>query len=633
MTDVLTKTAIVPSAIWKAFVGVALLVTLGFLVKLGLDAAGSPTPLNQLAIELALFVLIGMIIYVRLGNVDTERLPAMTRVGGQRSQIIGLVTGYVVSVTLSVWLLRESLYVPSSLFYITLSLAVTFVGLEIVLWSRIGKGATGLVLLQIISIGALIQISFAWLNPKSIGGDLFADWQGIQGILQFGNIPEALGYFLYFPSFHLLNAAMASIGEVGIASYLLLNHLLMIVAVPAIYLLAREVLSNRKALASALLLLVSTFFFLTAVVLPVLLGASVLLLAIYALLRYEKMKNRRWAVAFWVLAIFVFFSHPVNALIFSVILVAAWIINRIHGTASTNVKFAEPTATYGVGYLGYLVFIAASAFRIFVESLFDSGPRYYFARVAPAPQVPIPAVFYAQTLLSTLGFSILFLFAVVALFSWLFKGNLNRRFVLVVIIALMSVPAFIVILGRGPYGLQAARTLLYIGILLVIPAASGLVYLSRRTGRGALRIAMVAIVLFMVAMLSSTSYLTASGNRFLSDTIPIQTTYVTDSMIAVGGFLDRLPATTPLTLDPALAFFLAPEGSGVTYPVTPFPIGHPSLVAFSSGFGNVSVALALSDLYLSNSGYEVLDTTALSASSMIRVYDSGYVRVYAPGGD
>ena len=630
MTEVLTKPTFEPSLLWKGLVGVALVLSAGGFVKLGLDAASSPTPLSLLAAEVALFVLLGLIIYIRLGNVDTEQVPERARVGAPRSRVLGLALAYVVSMTMAVWLLRESSYVPSSLYYVTLSLAVAFVGMEVVLWSPVGKRATILILLQVISIGALIQISFAWLNPNSVVADLYFDWLGIEAVLQSGNVPELLGYFFYFPSFHVLNSAMTEVAGAGIGVYLLFNHLLMIVAVPAIFLLAGEIVSHRKALVSALLLLVSSFFFLSAAVLPVLLGASIMLLATYTLLRYEKTRSRRWAAAFWVLAVFVFFSHPVNALIFSVVLAVFWINNRLHRTRPG--AFTEPTATYGVAYLGYLIFMAASAFRIFVESLFESGPRYYFARVAPLPGVSVPPIFYAQTLLSTLGFSVLFLLATVALLSWLFKGNPGRRFVLGTVIALVAVPTGIVLLGRGPYGLQAARTLLYISILLVIPAASGLVYLAGRMRGRILRPAMVAIVLFAVATLSSTSYLTGSGSRVLSDSIPIQTTYVTDSMLVVGDFLDRIPTTTPIALDPAMAFFLAPWGSGLTYSVTPYPIAHPSLVAFSTGFGNASVTFVLSDLYLSNSGYEAPDTSSLDAMSVLRVYDNGNVRVYAPLG-
>ncbi len=144
---------------------------------------------------------------------------------------------------------------------------------------------------------------------------------------------------------------------------------------------------------------------------------------------------------------------------------------------------------------------------------------------------------------------------------------------------------------------------------------------------------MVVILLFSVAALSSSSYLTGSGNRFLYDSIAVETSYVTDSMIAVGGFLNRAPVIGPLTLDPALAPFIASEDSGVAYPVTPYPIDHRFLVAFSTGFGNASVTLVLSDVYLSYSGYEAPDTRFLDGANVNRVYDNGNVRVYAPGGD
>lgn len=616
------------SLLWRVIVTATLFAVLATLVVLLLDTLESPSPLNLFAVEVAIFASIGIGIYIKFGNLNTEDPPpSMQRMGKQHYFLI-LLSGFFIAVPLATWLLWQSLYVPSPLYYVALSTASALVAAEIICISDSGKSRVVVILGQMVVIGALVQLSFPMLNPGSVIGDPYFHWLGISSILNTGQIPFTLGYYFYFPSFHVLNSSILEVGGIGFSSYAVVNHTLMILAVPFSYLLAKEIVAPPKALLSTLLLLTSPFYFLTAAFLPVLLGATTMMMAIYVLLRYRKTPKRSWWITFWLLTVFVFFSHPVNALILAGILGVFWLNQRLHNPSPSPSEFSPPTATYSVSYLGYMSLIAVNALTILVQSLIESGPTYYFARTVQATVVP--GIFVAQTIIGTLGFAVVLTFAALALLSWLFRGRPNNRFIVGTIFALATVPALVVLLGKGPYGLQAARTLLFLNILVVIPAASGLHYLIHKQPRAAARLATVAAIVFVVAFLSSTSYLTGSGNRFLSDTIPIQTFYGTDSMITVGNFLARIPANAPLTLDPALAVFLAPEGSGVTYPVTPYPIDGGSLVVFSDGFGNASVTLALSDVYLSNSGYEAPDSLSLGGGGTLRIYDNGNVRIYAP---
>lgn len=608
---------------------VLLLIALVTLAKVVLDAISSPSPLNIFASEVALFVLVGLVAYVKSGDSSVEKSDTGGLAGGQRSLACGLSATFVVVVSLSLLFLWQSLYVPSPLYYVALSLAVAIVGMDLVQWHAYGGKLAPLILAKISIIGLIIQLSFAWLNPKSVGSDLYYDWSGILSIAQSGSIPESLGYFYYFPSFHVFNAVVLELTGIGFDSYLLFNHVVMILAIPFSYILARRIVTEQKALLSALLMLVSQFFFLSAAVLPVLLGAAFMLIASYALIQQQTTMSLRWWVAFWLLALFVFFSHPVNALILAILLGVVWVVRTSQKAGSSRRILTTPAATYTVAYLGYLGFIAVNALTIFVQSLVESGPKIYFASSGHGT---VPTSFLVETIMSTLGLAVLFLPATFAILLWLFKGRWNQRFLIGLIMVLAAVPALAVLTGKGPYGLQAARTLMYLSIFITIPAASGLLYLTQRLRGVKTRGATVMVILLVLTLLSSTSYLTGSGNRFLSDAIPAQPSYVTDSMLSIRDFMQRVPDKTPLTLDPALAVYLAPWNSGLGYPVTPFPLEHSNLVAFPSAFGNTSVVLTLSDLYLSSRGFEAPDTSFLDASYAVRAYDNGMVRVYAPPG-
>ncbi len=610
----------------KAVVVGLALAALGILSKLTLSAVAEPKPTNLLATQVALFVLVGTVIYILLGRATVEGSPTRAQTETRLAPILGMGSVYVIAIASAVWFLWHSLYVPTPHYYLAVSFAVVAVGVQIVLTPRVGKQGVGLILLQIVGLGVLIQVSFPLLNPKSVFSDMYFDWKGIEAIAQSGVVPEWLGFFFYFPSYNILNAIALKMGGIGIGSFPLFNHLLMVLTIPGSYLLARKFISVRQALMATLLITPSLFFMLRTTVDAGFLGLTIMVLALYVLLQYRRTATRTWWVMFWLLTLFLFFSHPVSALIFAVIMGVFLLNSKLHTTSSQEARIGAPTVTYGVAYLGYLAFIALRAFAIFLQALFESGPRVYFARAAVGPA---PETFTLQTIMSTLGFTILFIPATFAILFWAFKGGWNRRFLVGILFVVASVPALMVLLGKGEYGLQAGRTLPYLNLFMVFPAAFGFLYFTQRMRRNASKVATVVVFLFLLTFLSNTSYLTGSGNRFLTDTIPVKTSYVTDSMLASGEFLDRIPSTVPLTLDRHLADFIAPDYT-IGYPFKAYSINHLTFVSFASGRGNSSVAVALSNLYLTLQGYEALDASFLDITHDVRAYDNGNVFVYAP---
>jgi hypothetical protein len=499
-------------------------------------------------------------------------------------------------------------------------------GSEIVLAPGISRRGAAFLLLQIVAFGMIERASFPLLNPLSVFSDVYFDWSGIRIIAISGRIPQSLGYFAYFPAFHVLNAVLVDIVGADIFTYFLLNNLLLVLAIPLAYLVASKFISRDAALISSLLLALSVFFFLQAAVLPVLLGATIIIASFGALLTFHQIPSRRFWLIFWLASIFVFFSHPVDALVLAVILSVFW-LSRSRTALSSRPKGVTPAISYLVGYLGYLSFVAVSAFKILVASLFESGPKYYFAQSYPGPY---PSEFVLQALFSTLGTAALFGPAIFALFYWFHQGNWAQRYLAWIASALVAIPGVITLSGRGPYGLQAARTLLFLSLFLVFPAAYGLIRLTMVLGRTYTKVAVLGIVLFMVSFSCTTSYITGSGYREVSDSVPIQPTHVTNSMLAVRSFLERIPQLSPLSMDPALGTFISPAGSGLGYFVTPFPIHHDAIVPFDLALGNSSSGLALSSEYLSNLGYRSAQLAGIESAYLIRAYDDGGVTVYLP---
>ncbi len=618
----------------RLFAWLGLLAALGIAVRLGLDLVGSPSPFLLFAFQVAVFLAVGIGLYLGVsskgkGPSDIANEPSPE---AGRHLWTAFACGFLVSWGLAVWVLWGSLYTPAPPYHFLVAAAAVFVALQIAFQVGERRGGTLIILGEILMLGALLRLTFPLLNPQSLSSDSYFHWLGSSTLAAIGTVPSLLGHHFYFPSFHALNAILIQVGGLGFsgfAAYALINHLLMLLAVPGAYLVGREVLRPSHALFASLLIVFSPFFFLSISVVSVLLGAAVMVLAIHALLKRRTSHGWGWWVVLWLLTLFVFFSHPVNALVLGVVLVVFTGITRIQRpSSSAEAHASSPAATYVVAYVGYLVFMAVTAFALFIGSLTESGPEYYFARVVTAD---VPGAFVVQASLSTVGFTVLFAPAAFAALTWRRTGgDWGGRFLLAALAVLISVPAMAVLLGRGPYSLQAARTLLYISIFLVLVASRGFLMLLAQIRRSTLKAIAVLLIVFVVALFSTTSYLTGSGTRFLSDSIPVATFYAPDSTLATRSFLERIPSKTPLSLDPAMAPFLAPHGSGVAYPVTPYPIAHSNLVPFSTAFGDPNVGLALSETHLAHSGYAAPDTSGLDAVYGIRAYDNGQVRVYLP---
>jgi hypothetical protein len=612
----------------KAALATTFAIAAGSLIKTASDALESPNTLNLFAAEVALFAAIGIVLYSRHQMVDIEREPSPLSEKPSRSTALGLGLVWTISMTIAIWSLSRSTYVTSWPYYLALATAIATVGVRIVLYPCKTRWEVAVPLGQATVIGLLIQVAYPLLNPRSVVSDMAFHWLGIQAIVATGFVPQGLGFYQFFPAFHILNGSIGEMGLENLENYAIINHALVTIAIPAMYLLSCEVVSSQKALMSALLLTVSLFFFLWVPAVPSLVGGAILILATYALLRFQRTAKRSWWATFWILAAFVFLVHPVDALILAGILLVLWVNNRWPRVESEHeTRVVLPTGSYVVLYLGYLSFMAVTAFGAFLSSIFESGPRIFYTNPVRGP---VPASYVGQSIVSTLGFSLLLVPASVAILSWIFTGQRNHRMLAGLIVILTAIAGATVLAERGSYGLQAARTLLFLSIFIVLPAGSGIVYLAKRAPMKRTSVFLVVALLVVLAFFSSTSYLTGSGNRILSSSIPIQTSYITDSILASRNFLRSLPPDMPLGLDPVLADYFAPLGQTVGYPYTVYPVGHTSLVPFSEASGNASVALAISAIYLNNRGFGAPQTSAYESIYGVRGFDDGTVQVYLP---
>src|SRR3970282_998787 len=94
-----------------------------------------------------------------------------------------------------------------------------------------------------------------------------------------------------------------SVGGLPLAWYGIFAFIAQLVAIPAAYLIGREIANSRVGLFAAMLTLFSVFFFLPTIPLPSLFGFVFLFMAIYALIRVRGPGWQGWFAIFWISAL------------------------------------------------------------------------------------------------------------------------------------------------------------------------------------------------------------------------------------------------------------------------------------------------------------------------------------------
>jgi hypothetical protein len=526
-----------------------------------------------------------------------------------------------------VLLTANSRYVRPLEFYVCVTAAYLVTFVQILKSSRGSSATRGLILVELILCGGLLRLGYYFLNPTSVVSDTFLHWLAIRGIAQTGHLSPDIGYAFYFPAYHLLHAIGMQVAGLSFSNYQIFGHLVMLIAIPAAYLFGR-IWDEEIGLIAAFLISMTPFLLLTVILVPSVLGMPMIILAMYCIWKARLTGRAQWRAAFWIATLFVLFSHPVTALVYGSFL-AVFSMQRVtSGTQKQLSSDANTTLSYVVGYVAYLSLIAISTFTLFVVSLLSSGYQPPLATsVSPAILGPI---FVVQTGFSLAGFAALYLFAGYLSLKWLIGSHAGERLVSISWLILNALP--LVEILRGNFSLQSSRVLLYLSFPLALFGAAGLSTILKG-GKG--RLLTRASVLLGVAVLifaSSTSYLTADGNRVVSSAVPSVAWYLADGTLEAGSFLNHAPASGDVYLDYTSFSYIGSNESGrIPYslvqgrviPLSGDVIGQPGLYLFNQQYFGYQTYSANGAQLLSP---DLESRIALEASS--RVYDSGLCNVF-----
>ncbi len=543
----------------------------------------------------------------------------------RRRIYLGLSSLFLVTVALACLYLSHSLYTAPLEFFVLVGIATG--GLGVNTWVNGEKHAASL-LAQIVILATLVKFYFLYLNPYLYTSDSYLFFLGLHDVATTGFLQSSLGHYYFFPGFATFAFSAARIGAVPLEFFTAFGFASQIAMIPIVFLLGRRLGTNRVGLFTSLFAIFSVFMFLFTQVSATYYGIVFVFLAIYAAVQIGGNGRRVWFGIFWLSAIVAMISHPINALILALILgVRVAMLRTTERGASARNPSLTPAFSYGVIYGSYLIFVAYTAFDLFVASFFIVD---YAPALATAPSIALERspLFIVQSAIAPLGLAIPIFFAGYAVLSRSETPRSEHSFFVVLGAMFLMIPG-LEFLG-GNFKLQSSRMLVFLAIPLVFLAAHGLASLLHGIARMR-RVATLVVAVFLVlGFAASSTYLTQNDSRVLYTEVPAASVHITESAVASRQFLNLTPqestiymeagtwryfadsdrARDPLlgrsTLD--LAFFQEAGGSGFVVLNSHFlAYGNPS----SGGFYDLErVAAQLQD-HLS-----------------MLIYDSGTVSVY-----
>lgn len=527
-----------------------------FVIAIILKFGGSASTLNIFVIEYAVFAYLGLVAYIIYDNrLRKKKLEPIRQLTETQVNILDLT--FVFLLFLIVISLRNALYVKPLSYYVLTSLAVAVVGLQILLSPKIQRTK---MLIQILSLAAIIRFSSPMINPCLIGWDAYWHYNQIAKQLVLGRLDPSSGHYYYYPFFHIVNiipSLLVGLSE-GLLNWIgLFNGLL---AILVIYYIVRELSNEKAGLTGALILTVSTLHIYRSIgfARP---EITFILFSLLAILKAPTYKVSRSWVLFWISAISVFFIHPTATVTLIAILAANFILKNIQ-SYSKNVQYAikiTPFVSYTIGYISYLVFVHYSLFVDMVQVIFipDEEVAPMITVLSEEAVTKITGLYYLEVYLSFLGMSMILFLGVIGSLKWLSGPSSEKLTAILGILFVYFLPVYYVL--TDVFEAQPSRFLVYGNVLTIIPASVGMLMFFN-----ALKGSRIAIVLFLLifSFFSLTSHLTGDDNGIFNRELLFNQRHATESIVAIYPFINEIKSK-PLFVDDEAAKYLFSGDRGI----------------------------------------------------------------------
>jgi len=444
---------------------------------------------------------------------------------------------------------RPEGYVRPMAYFILTAVMAGAVALEVFSLPS-GRAARGLVLLQIVALGASVHFSHAAIFPSVIGIDPALHFHLVDGIITTQQITEGADYSTT-PLFHIEMAMGMMLTE---ADYKIVSALLTgipnILIVPlSVFLLGRYLFDVRIGLMAALLISVAPYHLYFGVwAVPNTFAAISIPLIFYLMIRLRRERNtlpgRERNLATFALIVLLMaalvLTHPVASLVLATILFIIWSINRV--CQMVLLKRGAPTVTLGMALffvtlmLGWWTFVGDQIY--FIGQQLTSG--FQIGYLSSVPDTVASFVYQlplAEQMMRYIGMFAFFSLGILGCFAIITKKVRNAERMTLAFIGLVPCGVGFVSLAFALSGLDA-RWFYVAEMFLAIPLA--VIILAMRS-KGRLKLATTVVAAGVVASLVFISILSPLGsidNRELFPNTGIRYSF-TDSELTGAQFISH----------------------------------------------------------------------------------------------
>ena len=465
---------------------------------------------------------------------------------------------YLIIFTISIVLLRTTLYYRPLSYFLLIIFLSTVVAFQIVILKE--KKYTLLILVEIFLLSINIRSGIYYLYSPIYGYDIdyFINLANI--IIEQGNIPK-----ISVNSYHNLAIMPLTLVSIKILTGLSDKNAYFIIGIIEllsslfIFLIAKQVFNFKVALLATLILNISDYFILYGFwIIAMSMGVFFICMSLFLITKTTSVSGNKLILnksMLLLVLLVIILTHSITTIIQLIILIAIIISTQIYSILYNNIdkNYCQNKISF---YLVVLFFVSFISYWMLVIS---DSQMSFFSRIItsiakalvdsefgnPYHVTSIVEVSFFSALLSKMGFLLIIIFTVFGLLLSLTCKNrtLNRFnlfFIFFILLAGIYIPS---LMGIG--FLLPARWFVFLYLIICIFAAYGILQMINYSKCSKFNIIVMTSLFSLLIFFMITSPLINSDNVFYSKELTKRQSLY-DSEIAAGDFIEKVN-TTPIS--------------------------------------------------------------------------------------
>jgi len=273
----------------------------------------------------------------------TDDIGLSLNLSNQTLKITQIIYWICISIALISCYQAEPYYRPP-IFFISISLAVGFLGLEILSRTYEENSRFYFLFLKILIVSFILRFSAYFISPYPVGSDPWRHAELIKDISIYGTsyLPNLNAYYSNYPLMHIYASTAGVLGNLDTKGSMFIIGVVLTLSTIFTYLIVKKITSNLQlALFSMLLINFSDFHIQWSVqIIAMSFGIAIYAMTIYLLIEQKEKITIIYKI-FTVLFIYVIiWTHTVSSFIFLISLislyVSSFIYKRIYSTGNTS---------------------------------------------------------------------------------------------------------------------------------------------------------------------------------------------------------------------------------------------------------------------------------------------------------